>query len=173
MAETEYTDWSTWIDNDLSEPYEPKPLAEIDDLQFEVMYQNEETQLGDNPYEFNWSLFDSSNQYNILKYRFRAPKDVQEPVQEEIPVLTPDPEPDMVYQPTHYQLLEGVEVKDVREAILNNITEKVSYTVIDDWSRAWEYLTRMWGKNGLEDARKARVYLNWMITKMEAEQEDK
>ena len=78
---------------------------------------------------------------------------------------------DMVEQPKHYQLLPGVEVKDVREAILNNIDYDVPYTQIDDYSRCWEYLTRMWGKNGLEDAKKARVYLNWLIEKMEESEE--
>lgn len=74
---------------------------------------------------------------------------------------------DNVSNPSHYQLLPGVEVKHVREAILNNAPEGIPYNQIDDWSRAWEYLTRMWGKNGLEDAKKARVYLNWLIEKME------
>lgn len=74
---------------------------------------------------------------------------------------------DNVNSPRHYQLLPGVEVKDVRMAILNKIPEGIPYTQIDDWSRAWEYITRMWDKNGLEDAKKARVYLNWLIEKME------
>ena len=74
---------------------------------------------------------------------------------------------DNVSNPSHYQLMPGVEVKHVREAILNNAPDGIPYNQIDDWSRAWEYLTRMWGKNGLEDAKKARVYLDWLIEKME------
>ena len=74
---------------------------------------------------------------------------------------------DNVSNPSHYQLMPGVEVKHVREAILNNAPPGIPYNQIDDWSRAWEYITRMWGKNGLEDARKARVYLDWLIEKME------
>jgi len=80
-------------------------------------------------------------------------------------------ENDMVNNPSHYQLLPGVEVKDVREAILNNIDYDVPYIQIDMYSRSWEYLTRMWGKNGLEDAKKARVYLDWLIEKMEESEE--
>lgn len=74
---------------------------------------------------------------------------------------------DMVNNPKHYQLLPGVQVKDVRKAILDKIPEGVPYNQIDDWSRAWEYVTRMWDKNGLEDAKKARVYLDWLIEEME------
>ena len=74
---------------------------------------------------------------------------------------------DNVNKPSHYQLLPGVEVKDVRKAILDKLPEGVDYSQLDDWSRAWEYLTRMWGKNGLEDAKKAQVYLTWLIEKME------
>ena len=73
----------------------------------------------------------------------------------------------MVNNPKHYQLLPGVEVKDVRKAILDNAPKGIPYTQVDSWSRAWEYITRMWNKNGLEDAKKARVYLNWLIEDME------
>ena len=74
---------------------------------------------------------------------------------------------DNVERPRHYQLLPGVEFKDVRRAILDKIEPGVPYTQIDDWSRVFEYVGRMWDKNGLEDAKKARVYLNWLIEKME------
>lgn len=74
---------------------------------------------------------------------------------------------DNVKNPSHYQLLPGVEVIDVRMAILGNMPESVTRAEADHWSRAWEYLTRMWGKNGLEDAKKARVYLDWLIAEME------
>lgn len=73
-----------------------------------------------------------------------------------------------VEKPSHYQLLPGIEVYDVREAILSKL-EYVSPCELDDWSRAWEYLTRMWGKNGLEDAKKARWYLNKLIERMDNE----
>ena len=48
------------------------------------------------------------------------------------------------------------------------MTTDVPHDVADCWSRSWEYLTRMWGKNGLEDAKKARFYLDRMIEKMES-----
>lgn len=75
---------------------------------------------------------------------------------------------DPVNKPSHYQLLPGVEVIDVRDAIFDKMPVEVPHDVADCWSRSWEYLTRMWGKNGLEDAKKARFYLDRMIQKMEA-----
>ena len=79
---------------------------------------------------------------------------------------------DNVKNPRHYQLLPGVEVKDVRKAILDNIETSPTLYAVDCWSRSWEYLTRMWGKNGLEDAKKARVYLDWLITELEKDTEN-
>lgn len=78
---------------------------------------------------------------------------------------------DTVERPTHYQLLPGVEFIDVRQALLSRIPQGTPYGQVDDWSRAFEYIGRMWGKNGLEDAKKARVYLNWLIEKMESDNE--
>ncbi len=74
---------------------------------------------------------------------------------------------DPVNKPSHYQIMPGVEVYDVRMALMTKI-EGASHEQVDDWSRAWEYLTRMWGKNGLEDAKKARWYLDKLIGKLEA-----
>lgn len=74
-------------------------------------------------------------------------------------------EEDNVDRPSHYQILPGIEVYDIREAILSK-HEDLHPCVVDDWSRAWEYLTRMFSKNGLEDAKKARWYLNKLIDRM-------
>lgn len=74
---------------------------------------------------------------------------------------------DAVNAPSHYALLPGVQVIDVRAAIFSKMPEGLDYEVVDCWSRSWEYLTRMWGKNGLEDAKKARFYLDRMIEKLE------
>lgn len=74
---------------------------------------------------------------------------------------------DTVNKPAHYQLLTGVEVINVRDAILNKLPPNVPYNQVDSWSRSWEYLTRMWSKNGIEDAKKARWYLDRLIEQME------
>lgn len=76
-----------------------------------------------------------------------------------------DEEHDSVYNPSHYQLpgLDGLEVMDVRSSLLKTIPEGVPYELVTSWNESWTYLTRMWGKNGLEDAKKAQVYLNRLI----------
>jgi hypothetical protein len=82
-------------------------------------------------------------------------------------------ENDNVNSPKHYKLISfeklnkfnrDLEVIDVREAILNKIdlTKEDAFT-IDLWSRAWEYLTRSFEKNGLEDLEKANWYLKKLI----------
>lgn len=74
-------------------------------------------------------------------------------------------ETDAVHHPTHYQLpgLNGLEVMDVRSSLLQTIPEGVPYELVTCWNESWTYLTRMWGKNGLEDAKKAQVYLSRLI----------
>lgn len=75
---------------------------------------------------------------------------------------------DPVARPAHYQLLPGVEVIDVRDALLDKLdaSNKVSLTAreVDYWSRAWEYLTRFMDKGGREDLRKAEQYLHRLNT---------
>ena len=123
----------------------------------------------------NWRIAE----YDTLDEVFAADEvsRIGQEIQPEDYIVTPEEEEefkrmeekqyDMVNNPKHYQLLPGVEVKDVRKAILDNAPEGIPYTQIDAWSRCWEYMTRMWNKNGLEDAKKARVYLNWLIEDME------
>ena len=41
------------------------------------------------------------------------------------------------------------------------------HDLYSDWDRALEYLLRMWEKNGVEDAKKARWYLNKLIEKLD------
>ena len=76
-----------------------------------------------------------------------------------------DEEHDSVYNPSHYQLpgLDGLEVMDVRSSLLQTIPEGVPYELVTCWNESWTYLTRMWGKNGLEDAKKAQIYLSRLI----------
>lgn len=73
---------------------------------------------------------------------------------------------DMVNSPSHYQLVNGLEVKDIRKAIFDKIPMgKLSYHQADCYSRAWEYLTRACFKHEspLEDLQKAQTYLTWLI----------
>lgn len=70
------------------------------------------------------------------------------------------PEPDMVERPNHYTagMPEGVEVIDIINA------QEAGYL----HGNVIKYMLRWKFKNGLEDLKKARVYLNWLI-----EQEEK
>lgn len=90
---------------------------------------------------------------------------------------------DNVNSPKHYLLKEpcekfpyGLEVKDVREAILNKLQEEdivVPYADIDDWSRAWEYLTRCFFKNGSEDIKKSKWYVDALTNRIKKREEFK
>jgi len=76
---------------------------------------------------------------------------------------------DSVNSPKHYLLKPGLEVMDVREAILEKLQSEgvvVPYVDIDDWSRAWEYLTRCFFKNGAEDIQKSQYYINRMVERI-------
>lgn len=76
---------------------------------------------------------------------------------------------DMVNKPPHY-MLPGldIEVIDVRSSLLKTIPPGMPYEAVTSWSEAWTYLTRMWGKNGIEDLKKAQVYIARQIAIMEA-----
>lgn len=75
----------------------------------------------------------------------------------------------MVVRPKHYQLpgLNGLEWLDVRKALMQTIPPEVPHEIAADYREMATYIARMWGKNGLEDAKKARFYLNKMITELE------
>lgn len=76
---------------------------------------------------------------------------------------------DMVNTPPHYVLKPGLEVIDVRTAIFEKLQREgivVPYADMSDWDRAWEYLTRMFFKNGKEDAEKSLYYLTRLVERM-------
>ena len=79
------------------------------------------------------------------------------------------PKHDQINNPPHYQIMPDVEVIDVRRALIDKIPAGANLNAVDEWSRAWEYITRAWSKNGLEDFKKAQVYLGWLIERLEAE----
>lgn len=85
----------------------------------------------------------------------------------------PDPRPDMVNSPKHYILNDKLEVKDVREALLQKLMRDgvvLPYEDAFDWMTAWEYVTRAPFKNKEEDLRKAIWYLNSLLDRMEKRQ---
>lgn len=66
---------------------------------------------------------------------------------------------DNVNKPNHYMLdgIPGVEVKDVIKAVLGEDT--VGFYL----GNVLKYMLRFKKKNGLEDLKKARLYLDWAI----------
>lgn len=75
---------------------------------------------------------------------------------------------DMVNKPPHYQLREGYEVYDLRQDLARKAGHLgLPHDLYSDWDRALEYLLRCWEKNELEDIKKARWYLDKIISKLE------
>jgi len=79
---------------------------------------------------------------------------------------------DVVSKPKHYMLFkydelykyeEGVEVRDVIEKLVSKFSPQESGMFISDYVQMMQYLMRFMDKNGVEDLKKARVYLNWLI----------
>ena len=76
---------------------------------------------------------------------------------------------DMVNSPKHYILRDGLEVKDVRIALLQKLMTDgivMPYEDAHEWMTAWEYVTRAPFKNGREDLEKAKWYLDSIIDRM-------
>ena len=67
-----------------------------------------------------------------------------------------------IENPSHYQIFDGLESVDVVRALQS----KEEYM---GWCEGnlLKYLFRWKKKNGLEDLKKARVYLNWLISEVE------
>jgi len=82
---------------------------------------------------------------------------------------------DPVEKPKHYMLFdaefvnataylkEGIEVRDVIERLVGKLPKNAKPMFIADYVQMMQYLMRFMDKNGVEDLKKARVYLNWLI----------
>jgi len=76
---------------------------------------------------------------------------------------------DTVSKPKHYMLFEdeGIEVRDVIEKLVEKMptmyVTQTSSLFIPDYVQMMQYLMRFMEKNGLEDLKKARWYLDKMI----------
>ena len=81
---------------------------------------------------------------------------------------TPDPQYDVVSKPQHYMLFEeeGIEVRDVIERLVvkidGNLEEYIPLFTAD-YVQMMQYLMRFMDKNGVEDLKKARWYLDKLI----------
>ena len=71
---------------------------------------------------------------------------------------------DSVNHPIHYNAA-GIECIDAMEAMVENA--QVDAHIAYCWQNAFKYLWRWAYKNGIEDLKKARWYIDRMIQKME------
>jgi hypothetical protein len=83
---------------------------------------------------------------------------------------------DVVDKPKHYMLFEdqGIEVRDVIEKLVDKVyksyeTPKNMPMVLADYVQMMQYLMRFMDKNGQEDLKKARWYLDKLIDAYEYE----
>ncbi len=74
-------------------------------------------------------------------------------------------EEDKVNNPNHYQGAFGLEAIEVVRNFAGNLTAVQGFY----WGNAIKYLLRFQAKNGLEDLKKARKNLDWLIEEMENE----
>jgi hypothetical protein len=81
---------------------------------------------------------------------------------------TAQPTHDPVNKPNHYMLFpeQGIEFIDVRDVLIERLAD-FTPKQIDYWSRAFEYLARAGGKNGVEDIKKAKWYLDRLVKTLE------
>ncbi|QBX14829.1 hypothetical protein Javan157_0035 [Streptococcus phage Javan157] len=70
---------------------------------------------------------------------------------------------DAIKKPSHYQGRHGMEAIDV----VKNFGACPEYEEGFYWGNAVKYLLRYHAKNGLEDLKKARKNLDWLIEKLE------
>lgn len=78
---------------------------------------------------------------------------------------------DPVNNPSHYQLLPGVEVIDVLDALCNKLDKSESLVLTGAqksyYAQMMGYLMRCMDKNGLQDMKKAKFYLDRIIKQQE------
>jgi hypothetical protein len=78
---------------------------------------------------------------------------------------------DPVEKPKHYMLFEdkGIEVRDVIEKLVTKMEMHSSGMFIADYVQMMQYLMRFMDKNGVEDLKKARWYLDKLIASYESD----
>lgn len=70
---------------------------------------------------------------------------------------------DNVNKPSHYQGSKGLESIEVIDNFIGDLPGKAAWC----WGNAIKYLLRFQKKNGLEDLKKARKNLDWLIEELE------
>lgn len=75
---------------------------------------------------------------------------------------------DNIAKPKHYQGKYGLEALDVVKNFIGNLAGESAYY----WGNVIKYLLRFQQKNGVEDLKKARQNLDWLIEEMEESNEN-
>lgn len=70
---------------------------------------------------------------------------------------------DNVNKPNHYQGLKGLEAIEVVHNFIGSLAGSSAFF----WGNAIKYLLRFQNKNGIEDLKKARKNLDWLIEELE------
>lgn len=98
-------------------------------------------------------------------------KDGVDQVQEDFWVSYKGITHDPVEKPKHYMLFEaeGIEVRDVIEKLVSKFSPQESGMFIADYVQMMQYLMRFMDKNGVEDLKKARWYLDKLIDSYESD----
>ncbi|HFU4561293.1 TPA: DUF3310 domain-containing protein [Streptococcus suis] len=70
---------------------------------------------------------------------------------------------DNITKPKHYQGKYGMEALDVVKNFIGDLVGECAYY----WGNVIKYLLRFQQKNGVEDLKKARQHLDWLIEELE------
>jgi len=78
---------------------------------------------------------------------------------------------DSVNKPKHYMLFanEGIEVRDVIEKLVEKLEWTPNLMCVADYVQLMQYLMRFMDKNGVEDLKKAKWYLDKLIEAYESD----
>lgn len=69
-----------------------------------------------------------------------------------------------VAKPSHYQILPGIEVRDICNTLADQLSDKgFKGSFIGEYMQVMQYLMRFHKKNGLEDIKKAQYLLNKLV----------
>ena len=86
-----------------------------------------------------------------------------------VPVRQNPEQFDIINKPKHYMLVEGVEVRDVCKALAERMQDKYSAFFISDYIQFLQYVLRFDQKNGIEDLKKAKWYLEKLLENKDKE----
>lgn len=85
------------------------------------------------------------------------------------PSVVPPEQFDIINKPKHYMLVDGVEVRDICKALAERMQDKYSAFFISDYIQFLQYVLRFDQKNGIEDLKKAKWYLEKLLENKDKE----